>query len=142
MRHIMVATDGSGGGDRAVDVAAELTKAVSGTLSIVTIGGNLSGEELRQLVRAEGSIGDVLESLSAQILTDARKRARALGVSDVQVQTGWGDAAKAIIEAAQHDRADAIVIGRRGRGRLAGLLLGSVSQKVVSLAPCVVIVVP
>jgi nucleotide-binding universal stress UspA family protein len=32
-------------------------------------------------------------------------------------------------------------MGRRGLGRLAGLLLGSVSQKVVSLAPCIVIVV-
>jgi len=52
------------------------------------------------------------------------------------------DPAEAIIEAARREHADAIIVGRRGRGQLAGLLLGSVSQKVVSLAPCTVIVVP
>ena len=54
----------------------------------------------------------------------------------------WADPAEAIIEAARVGQADTIVIGRRGRGRLAGLLLGSVSQKVASLAPCIVTIVP
>jgi len=57
MRHIMVATDGSEGADRAIDVAAELAKAFGGELLIVTVGGNVSGEELRQLERARGNIG-------------------------------------------------------------------------------------
>jgi nucleotide-binding universal stress UspA family protein len=35
-----------------------------------------------------------------------------------------------------------LVVGRRERRQLAGLLLGSVSQKLVTLAPCIVIVVP
>lgn len=139
----MVATDGSTGADRAVDFAAELAKATSCTLSIVTIGGNLSGEELQQLAHiAGGSIGDAIDSLSGQILTHARERAQQAGVSEIHVQSGWGDAATAIIEATQRRQADIIVIGRRGRGQLAGLLLGSVSQKLVSLATCPVIVVP
>lgn len=142
MQNILVATDGSSPADRAVEVAAELAKVVGGTLLIVTVAGSLSGEEARQLVRAERDIADALESLSAEILMAAKDRARRLGLSAVKVQTAWGDPAEAIIEAARREHADAIVVGRRGRGRLAGMLLGSVSQKIVSLAPCTVVVVP
>jgi len=72
MRHIMVATDGSEGADRAVDVAAAMVKAMGSTLSILTVGGNLSTEEMRQLARAERDLGDALELLSNGILTRAK----------------------------------------------------------------------
>ena len=49
MRNIVVATDGSGDASRAVDVAAELTKAFGGKLFIVTVAGDLSGQEMREL---------------------------------------------------------------------------------------------
>jgi nucleotide-binding universal stress UspA family protein len=143
MRHIMVATDGSSGADRAVDVAAEFAKAVAGDLLIVTVAGNMSGEEARQLAHTAGSsIGDALEALTAQTLRAAEVRARHLGVSQIELRTSWGDVAQSLIDIAASSSADMIVLGRRGRGQLAGLLLGSVSQKLVSLAPCPVIVVP
>jgi nucleotide-binding universal stress UspA family protein len=142
MRHILLATDGSSGADRAAEVAAKLAKALGSSLSIVTVGGNLSSGEMRQLARAEGNVPDALDALSNQILWHAKEQAQRAGVTDVRTQSGWGDPAEVIIEAARREQADAIVMGRRGHGRLAGLLLGSVSQKVASLAPCVVIVVP
>ncbi len=52
-----------------------------------------------------------------------------------------GDPASAIIEVANTRKSDVIVMGSRGLGRLAGLLLGSTSQKVVSYAPCPVLIV-
>jgi nucleotide-binding universal stress UspA family protein len=139
----MVATDGSSGANRAVDVAADLAKAIAGDLLIVTVAGNISGEEARQLARAErSSIGDALEAMTAQILRASEVRARDHGVSRIELRTNWGDVAQSLIEIAADSSVDMIVLGRRGRGQLAGLLLGSVSQKVVSLAPCPVIVVP
>jgi len=52
-----------------------------------------------------------------------------------------GDPASAILEVATVRKSDVIVMGSRGLGRLAGLLLGSTSQKVVSHAPCPVLIV-
>ena len=52
-----------------------------------------------------------------------------------------GDAATSIIEVAKTRKSDVIVMGSRGLGTLAGLLLGSTSQKVVSHAPCPVLIV-
>ncbi len=142
MTHILVATDGSESADRAIDFAAELAKGLGAKLSIVTVGDDFSSDDVRRLARSEGDIGEALELISNQILIGGRQRARRIGVTNIEIHAAWGDAAEAIIAAASRTGADIIVIGRRGRGRLAGLLLGSVSQKVVTLAPCPVIVVP
>lgn len=53
-----------------------------------------------------------------------------------------GEVAPAILGIAEEQGAEAIVVGKRGAGRIAGLLIGSISQKLVSLAPLPVTVVP
>lgn len=52
------------------------------------------------------------------------------------------DRAVAIIDLVREGLIDLLVAGRRGRGQLTGLLLGSVSQKLTTLAPCPVMIVP
>src|SRR5215468_339597 len=98
MQSILVASDGSEGADRALDVAAELAKAVGGKLSSLTVGGNLSADEIRHLFLAEKDLPDALDSLSKQILQRSTARAQRLGVAMAKTHIAWGDPAAAIID--------------------------------------------
>jgi nucleotide-binding universal stress UspA family protein len=142
MQCIIAATDDSPAANRALDAAVKIAKATGYELVILTIGGNISGSELRRPAAVDGDLSKTLEEAAAQILDEARKRAFRSGVSAVRVLSGWGDPAETIIDTVESEKADVLVVGRRGRGRLSGLLLGSVSQKLASLAPCKVLIVP
>jgi nucleotide-binding universal stress UspA family protein len=142
MKHILVGTDGSQGAAKAVAAAAELARVSGASLSIITAGNDAIDGGLRELTHAEGGIGAALDLILNRNLLEAREIANQHGMQHVATQTGWGDPAELVLETAARVGADLIVVGRRGRGRLTGLLLGSTSQKVVSLAPCPVLVVP
>ena len=58
---------------------------------------------------------------------------------DIERTVVEGSAATALLEAAQG--ADLLVVGSRGRGGFAGLLLGSVSQQCAHHASCPVVIV-
>lgn len=142
MNRIMVATDGSAGADRAIDFAARLAQGLNAELLILTVAGDLPAEDMRALSRCEQDVGSALDSAAEQLVLAASARASAAGASRLRHSFLWGEPAEAIIAQAERENADLIVVGRRGRGRLTGLLLGSVSQKLVSLAHCPVVIVP
>jgi nucleotide-binding universal stress UspA family protein len=145
MARILVATDGSEGADRAVDYAAQRAKAEGAELLIVNVigGYGLPDTVTRAFAQAQQAwLEELLQSLSAQMLTRARERAQKAGVGTILLESRSGDPAQTIIDIAQEKAADIIIVGKRGTGRIAGLLLGSVSQKLVSLALCPVTVVP
>jgi len=142
MKRILAATDGSEGGERAVELAAQLAHSLDGTVLILTVMDDFPDSSLNALVRSESDIGEVVELLINQILNHARTCAARAGATRIETLSGWGNPTQSIINFAREHHADAIVVGRRGRGQLSGLLLGSVSQKLVTLAPCPEIVVP
>jgi nucleotide-binding universal stress UspA family protein len=49
--------------------------------------------------------------------------------------------AAVILDLMENELVDLLVIGSRGLGALSGLVMGSVSQKLVRLAPCPVLIV-
>ena len=64
---------------------------------------------------------------------------------DAKLQMGEvmaGGAANVIAEIADEKKADLIVAGTTGSGYIAGLLLGSVTQRLAQIAHCPVLVVP
>ncbi|WP_083931549.1 universal stress protein [Methyloferula stellata] len=143
MRRFLVAIDGLESTDRVIATAAELAKVESGELLILTVSEDgLSQDQLRELDIIGVTEGDAIEGISRRILLHASTRARECGITNIKTEMHMGDPADMILETIKREHIDAVVIGRRGRGRLAGLILGSVSQKVACLAPCIVIIVP
>lgn len=139
----MVATDGSPPAERALALAADLAQAFKAHLLIFTASALVGDSDLQKFGAAEhAAIGDILESEARKLLAHAQAFAEARGCGGAKTLFEAGDPARMILEVAAHVGADMIVMGKRGRGPLAGLLLGSVSQKLVSLAPCPVTIVP
>jgi nucleotide-binding universal stress UspA family protein len=56
--------------------------------------------------------------------------------------TGPSNAAHAIADVAAEAEGDVIVVGTRGHTAFSGLLLGSVTQRLLHIAPCPVLAVP
>jgi nucleotide-binding universal stress UspA family protein len=136
-KNVIWATDGSEASERALPIALELVRDSHGKLFVVHADEILAGraggfsmfadeEELRDGLRAK-----VAELVSTGI--DA----------EFQVVKGVNqDPADLVAEAARKLGADVIVVGTRGHGRVTGMLLGSVTQRLMHVAPCPVLAVP
>jgi nucleotide-binding universal stress UspA family protein len=145
---ILAAIDGSESASRAVELAARLTRAFSGSLTIVHVvrAGDVPMEQLDNARREQSTSPKIHDTFSEDTLRVARERATLLGVTGVEtaslLELHEGATSETITDAATRGGVDMIVLGKRGLGRLSGLVLGSVSQKVAATASCAVIVVP
>lgn len=79
------------------------------------------------------------KSHAEDVLADALRVARAAGVT-AEARAVEGHAPQVLLE--QAARATLLVVGSRGRGALAGILLGSVSQWLAHHATCPLTIVP
>lgn len=146
MQRIVTAVDLSEASLRAVDLAAELAARFAANLVLLRVGRDISGPDpgLEEFARME-HIREPGPTLAVEAIRDslipACERAGAQGAQSVSIEVVIGDPAEQILGFASAEKADLIVLGSRGHGRLAGLLLGSVAQKVVAHASCPVLVV-
>jgi nucleotide-binding universal stress UspA family protein len=142
---ILCAIDGSQHALKAAEVAGQLAQQLSAKLTFLTVTKELRmSEEVKRYMEIEHLTGEpqyVLDEYTAQVMQKAMDAARAAGVSDAKTQVKTGQPARVIVKTAEAGGYEAIVMGARGHGDLEGLLLGSVSHKVSSLAKCTVITV-
>lgn len=134
---ILIPVDGSPPGARAVQYVIDYFGHRLDEVSIVSV---------LPIERADATMADPdslrrqhLEGEIEQHLNSACDALRRAGVS-CKTMVRFGDPASEILELAR-EGCDLIVMGRRGRGRMAKALLGSVSEKVLKEAPCPVTVV-
>jgi nucleotide-binding universal stress UspA family protein len=146
-KKILVALDGSKHSSRAADVAIDLAQRYGSRLQFITVSkkppAHLS-EDLQRYMDIEqlkGTPDMLVTDVAKNILAEAEKRARSKGVKDVKTIAKTGLVARTIVDVAKRQQTDVIIMGSRGLGTVEGLLLGSVSHKVVSLADCNVMTV-
>jgi nucleotide-binding universal stress UspA family protein len=137
-KKIIWATDGSPSAERALTYAQGLAQQYGAALVAVHAVETYAGS------RAAGLPLYVEEEEIQKRTADKVEELRAAGI-DASLKIVEGirvRAAHAIADAATEVGADVIVTGTRGHTALGGLLLGSVTQRLLHIAPCPVMAVP
>ena len=137
-KKILVAVDGSDHAANAVDCAVRMARDTDATLALLAVDGcrPLKGA-LAELAQTEDlGRGEVFN----RVLESAVAKAGIPDGTQVELQVRMGDPADEILAEAGRIGADIIIVGRRGLGAYAELLLGSVSRKVLHLAKIPVMV--
>ncbi len=134
---IVWATDGSDAADRALPYAKSLAQGRGRRLVVVHAEELLVGRAGGYPVLADED--DFQTKIRGQV---AKAREEGFDATFKLVSGGASQAAHLIGDAAEEVGADVIIVGTRGHGPIAGLLLGSVTQRLLHIAPCPVLAVP
>jgi nucleotide-binding universal stress UspA family protein len=139
---IVVGTDGSDAAGAAVAHSVALACALGARLQIVSAYEPVPERHLRvDRVQVPSDVQVNMREEVLAMLESARRDAEAAGVSEIETFARVGDAADAILDVAEEQRADLIVVGHKGMTGATRFLLGSVPNKVSHHAPCSVMIV-
>src|ERR671922_275969 len=133
---IVLAIDGSESSDRAVTFASELAKST---------GGRIVGVHIKELIagRFAGPVHVDEDEIQAKVRGQIKDLKDAGISADIEMHsTMTGGPAPVIAETASRENADVIITGTRGHTALAGVIVGSVAQRMLHVAPCPVLVIP
>jgi nucleotide-binding universal stress UspA family protein len=140
---IVVGTDGSDTASEAVRQATELARRLDTKVHLVSAYEPVSEGRLRDERR---DVPDDLQWMVnpredvSQTLENAAEGLREAGI-DVETHAREGDPADAILDVAEEQNADLIVVGNKGMTGAKRFLLGSVPNKVSHHAPCSVMII-
>ena len=136
---IIWATDGSSAAEQALPYAKGLAQADGARLVVVHV-----DESTIPAARGGGySINideDKVQAAIGKHVKDLKQEG--LNATLQAVRVSMGGAAHVIAEIADKEGADLIVAGTRGHGPLSGLMLGSVTHRLLHIVHCPVLVVP
>ena len=146
LNKILVPLDGSENADRGFDLACDLALKYGAEICLLhvvhAVGDGPVPESQARFADLENmDVREAVWSMGSELLLAATNRAHGKGVGTVEQKLRVGDPAIEIGKQADDMKADAVIMGRRGLGTLKGLLVGSVSSKVMQLVTCTVVVV-
>lgn len=139
MSEIVVGVDGSAGSRAALQWAARTAAARGAGLRVVAAW-HYPASAATPAGPATLPGPDEMDEQTCENLRALVREELGSGADQVRVEAGRGPAAPVLLAAAARTDAEMLVLGARGLGGFAGLLLGSVSQHCVEHSPCPVVV--
>jgi nucleotide-binding universal stress UspA family protein len=139
---VVVGVDDSDASQRALDAAAAWAAREHAALHVVRVAHSASMEAWAYAETAKAGTDDThaTREHAEQTVTRLADRARADHPQlDVTTEVLYGDPGQTLADLTVH--AGLVVVGSRGHGGFTGLLLGSVSHRVIHEAACPVLVV-
>jgi nucleotide-binding universal stress UspA family protein len=138
---VLHASDFSAASRRAFATAVTLARSLDAKLTIVHVMAPVLVNVPEQYIDAVNvdQLDKQARQWSARHLNMLAGRAKKAGV-DVTTLLREGDPVEHIVRAGRSTRADLIVVGTHGRRGLQKLFLGSVAERLVTLAPCPVVI--
>ena len=137
-KRIVVGTDGSDTAAEAVHHAIELAQLSGAKLEIVSAYEPIPQQRLKE--EGSGAPGDVSHAVNAredvQFVLDKAAAEAKNGKVEVVTHPREGDPADAILDVAEENGADLIIVGNKGMTGAKRFLLGSVPNKISHHAPC------
>lgn len=145
IKKILVALDGSDYASKALDFAIDIAAKHDADMHLINVV-ELTDlpDSLRRFAEAEhisGSSTQIYDVIAQGVLEDGAARAKESGVKTVKPVILHGDAVEQIVEYAKGTSIDMIAVGSRGLSDFKSLLLGGVSHKLSTLAPCTCMIV-
>ena len=133
-KHILIPTDGSELSERAVLEAVTLAKTLGAHVTAVTVSPpfHLTGYDPFLVTVTPTQYERAHESRAREVLGDARAKAAAAGVPCEVISVVHDAPWQAIIETAQRQGCDLVFMASHGRRGVAGMLLGSETQRVLT----------
>ena len=138
-KKVVCATDGSAGAGLGLPYAKTLAADADGELPIVHCVEHQASAAGSEPLLEHGDENEIEAKIERQVEDLVEQGAKA---TLRMVPTSRSGAAQAIADVARTERAEVIVVGTRGHTALVGLLVGSVTQRLLHIAPCPVLVVP
>jgi len=138
MNAIVVGTDGSPGAEAAVQKVIDLARGTRGPVHLVCAFPGQSAMERLGLTARQDRVD--LRGVAADVLARDERRLEEAGF-EVEKHAREGDPAQAIIDVANEQDAELIVVGARGTTGLRRFMLGSVAGKLAHNAPTSLLIV-
>ncbi|HLW58710.1 MAG TPA: universal stress protein [bacterium] len=144
MMRMLVATDGSPHAIKAAELAARFARELRGAEVILVNVGHIPaiamGGPSPDMMVDLGSLEEGLEQAGQAILAQAHEVFAGVDARVTRVYRR-GDPAGEVVKVAKEHQADLIIMGSRGLGQFGGLILGSVSERVLHAASIPVLIV-